>query len=1651
MGVVYKAYDSLMKREVALKTILDIQNRAAMDLFYKEWGILASIVHPNIVEIYDIGELEQDGKPRPYFVMPLLPGRTLDRLIKDSSHRLTVERSVEIICQTCRGLQVAHERGLVHRDLKPSNIFVMVDNSVKIIDFGIVHLVESLSATGLKGTLAYMAPEQVQMKPPSAASDIFALGVVAYETLTRRRPFLGNSETEVAHAILEFIPPPVSEINSAVSPAISQVIHKAMAKQPWHRFASAAEYSETLQKALHNEPIECFDPARVVPRIERSEKAFQQGELQFASDVLSELEAEGHLDPRITMLRRQIDQATRQKAIRQLLESARRCLLDQEYPLALRKIQDALQLDPADADALALKSRVEKERREKKADEWIQLARQHLENYAFSQARLALQNLLELKPTDTAALQLAAEVDRREQDYARLRQEKAQLHEAALSDWHKGQVSSAMVKLERLLNLEHRAPGIDPKTSASFQTLYDQVRSEHDAIRNAYETARTHLASDNVVQAVEICDQYLAKYPGHALFQALKYDAEERQRQKLSAFIAETDCKVENEPDLDRRYSILEEALKTYPGESHFERAIRLVRDKRELVNSIVGRARCHEERGQFNEAADQWKILQTIHSQYPGLDFEIERLMRRRDQQARQEAKSEWVQQIDRHLEAGDYSRAGEAARGALAEFPDDAELSELQKLAALGADRGAAASALLDQGRELCARDRFDEGIEILRKAHQLDERNSVVRAVLIDSLLRQARSVLDSNWKSAEGIVQQIFDLDPENAGAKSLRTLIADHQQDELVSWCTAQARRLQATGGLEGARAVVEQGLASYPNDPRLVQLQATLLRAAHESPQATARRRDLEGLKRLEQHLKSKPDLPPAQRQALADRVRSMAAQYPTDPDIQPLVASIQTVLAAEPGSPVPASPAGEPPPTMVAETLVSAAGALETDAPAAGPAVKPDAPPPVPSPPKPQPWEPAVRGARDFGREAEGAVRHAWSELVPLLRSVTRSRTAMLGAAGFLGVLLAIAAAYGIFRIAHRRIVPPSPLAVAVPVEIETVPPGARIEINGEARGNSPLELGLAPGTYQLKATMDGYQPGIVEVSARGARTPVSLTLQPLPSVLRLLTNLDTATILLDERPAGELQNGELTLNEVANGQHTVKLTAKSGEASFAFAVAPAAIPILTGPVATKDVAAVVVSTFRDAARVECNCGSAKVSMDGNPGTDAGPGELTWSGLAHGTHELALGEGSTAHKIFLETTAAPALNVFLQSDRNVGALVVTTGEDRATIFLNGKPMSVPTENGRLRISNLAPTTYSVRVSKAGFQEVPEQRVEVRKGEESRLDFQLQPTPHMATLIGEGALAGSQVFVDGQAVAEVQADGGFTAKLVSGGHVLELRKDGYTPKRLQKEFSAGEVVRLGAADVALQPVSGALRVAVATPGAVVSLRREGEPAAQARTIAEGLVLLPEGSYLVTATAPKYAEFSATVAVVAGATRTVDVQLKPLAAATQPAAGQAQPSAVRKWEDTAGWAADGKWLVRQGGNFAMFPVTPVAGRLTFTLNLRRGKRLRWVVNCLDDRNYALFEMDKKYFYRSQVANGKTTELAKLLHRGGEGGTYTLMVEVTAGSIAHSIRIDNAWSALDSWSEAGRNLSAGRFGFLIAGRDQFAMADFQYEAR
>ena len=501
MGLVYRAYDTVVRREVAVKTILDIPDPASLQLFYKECDVLASMSHPNIVEIFDIGEFEEDGKKKPYFVMPLLPGATLEYFMRHASHRLTVERTIDIMSQTCRGLQAAHERGLVHRDIKPSNIFVMEDDSVKIIDFGVAHMSDAHTTRAQKGTLLYMSPEQIELKALSPASDIFSLSVVCYEAMTGRNPFQRARADEVVDAILRQIPPLAAELNSSISQPVSRVLHKGMAKQSWHRFASARDFGDTLNKALRNEPIEFFDPERTRPRLQRATKALEEGDFQFAGEILGELEAEGHMDNSIGSLRRQLDGAVRRKTLSQLLEAARARFDEEEDPLALQKLQEALLIEPDNAAALALKSRIENRRSERQIDNWYRLARQHIDNHAYPYAREALQNVLQLRPNEARALQLLAEVDRQEQEYKKLRQEKEQLHSAAMFAWQKGDVSSALAKLGVVLELDRRAPdSINRESGANYQSFYNEVRSEHDAMNAAYAEARRNLAEHNFSQ-----------------------------------------------------------------------------------------------------------------------------------------------------------------------------------------------------------------------------------------------------------------------------------------------------------------------------------------------------------------------------------------------------------------------------------------------------------------------------------------------------------------------------------------------------------------------------------------------------------------------------------------------------------------------------------------------------------------------------------------------------------------------------------------------------------------------------------------------------------------------------------------------------------------------------------------------------------------------------------------------------------------------------------------------------------------------------------------------------------------------------------------------------------------------------------------------
>ncbi|MEK7407109.1 MAG: protein kinase [Acidobacteriota bacterium] len=1600
MGIVYRAYDVVVKRDVALKTIRDLPNRAALQMFQRECEVLAAMSHPNIIEIFDIGEFEEEGKSKPYFVMALLSGLTLDKLIRTSSQRLTVERTVEIMIQTCRGLQAAHERGLVHRDMKPSNIFVMDDDSVKIIDFGVAHMIDTRASMGAKGTLLYMSPEQLQLKPPSAASDLFSLGVVCWEAFTRRRPFERSTEAEIIEAILHQAPPPASTFNPAISQALSRVVHKAMAKEPWHRYSSAREFAETLQKALRNEPIEFFDPARIQPRIERAQRAYEQNDFQFASEILTELEAEGHLETAITMLRRQIDQAMRLRTINQLLDSARTRFDHEEYPLALQKIQEVLQLDPANATGLSLKSSIEYKLTTQKIEDWFRLARQHIDNHSWGHAREAAQNVLSIKPKDTHALQLLAEVDRLEQEYVRVRREKEQLFQAALEAWQDGEVSAAVSKLEAVFDLDQKAPDTtSPDRAAAYRNLYNQVRSEHDFIKNSYAEARQHLAERKFAEALAVCSECLAKHPGHALFQALKYDIAEQQRQELSARIAGVDRQVEAETDLDRRVAILESALSACPEESHFERALRPARDKRDLVNSIVAKARYHEERGQFTEALAQWEILGTIYSQYPGLSFETERVIKRREQQSRSQAKVRLIEQIDRCLQTGDYRGALDLLGQAEREFPNDPELASLGEVARQAASRTTEAQQLLSQGRELCAQQRFEEGLQALRRAAQLDERNPLIRAALVDVLVEQARVLLDSDWRTTEGLILEALELEPGHSAARSLRTLAQDRKRDELVAQAFSQARELRASGDLESALAQAEQCLAAYPGEPRLTQLRDILTRELQESRETRrrqARRADLEELRRLEREAAAIGDVAVV-RSSLA-RAQEVAQQYPGDPEMQSVVtdlerrlAMLSTVRKPEP----PPVPAAEVRPPLPLETLPQ---------PIPVPLVPAESPGPVSSPapaPKPPP------------------------------RPSSRLPLVLAAAGGLAAVALVVVGVLALRRTS------PGPHLVAV--QIQTSPSGASVLIDNQARGVSDLKLELPAGKHEVEARLEGYQPARTSFEvAPGLTAPVRLTLEPVAPSVRLITDLETGKVVLDDQPARELQEGELTVDALAVGKHTLKLVARDGEATISFDVTPAAAPSLTDPV-TKNLAALVVVNLGSRARLHASFGPAPVELDGQPVGQVGPGGLELGNLAPGTHELVVGADKQRRKMVIEAGPAPTLTAFLQSDREVGGLVVLTGDSDVRVFLNGREQRRPTSRGQLRIPSLAVREYSVRVAKEGFLEEAEQRVQIRKGEEAKLEFKLRPAPMLAALAINGGPAGAQVLLDQNPVGTVQPDGSFHhAGVAPGDHAIELRLDKFQPKRLQRAFAAGQTVQLLAGDLALDRILGRLQINVTPREAQLTLSRAGEAA---RPITGTSLDLPEGVYAVQARAPDHADGSATVQIVAGQTQTVKLDLTRLKKA--PVAPGAIPAGMEAWSGA--WKQEGGWFLHRGGNFVLYQKTPTLGRFVLTAMLREGRRLKWVLNYTDAKNYDLFEIDKRSFYHTLVRNGRKTERPRVAHNLGDWQYCNLSIEVSAGSIIHRAQRGQEWLTL---SQTMGDYGQGQFGFYLPGGDEVGLSNFTF---
>ncbi len=251
MGIVYRAYQPRLQRYVALKVLPAnlAMDPSFVERFNREAHLAASLDHPHIVPIYDFG----NDRGMYFIAMRLIEGTSLQTLIERRG-ALSPARTIAILSQIASALDFAHQRQIIHRDIKPSNILIDQSGNAILTDFGLAKAMAGArsSSSGVVGTVEYMSPEQIENKPLSAASDIYALGLVAYEMLTGRLPFQGDSLAVILHQQVYDAPPPLRRFRPELTPATDEVMRRVLAKAPEQRYPTAGQFVASLRVAMQD-------------------------------------------------------------------------------------------------------------------------------------------------------------------------------------------------------------------------------------------------------------------------------------------------------------------------------------------------------------------------------------------------------------------------------------------------------------------------------------------------------------------------------------------------------------------------------------------------------------------------------------------------------------------------------------------------------------------------------------------------------------------------------------------------------------------------------------------------------------------------------------------------------------------------------------------------------------------------------------------------------------------------------------------------------------------------------------------------------------------------------------------------------------------------------------------------------------------------------------------------------------------------------------------------------------------------------------------------------------------------------------------------------------------------------------------------------
>jgi len=686
MGVVYRGHDTL-GRQVAIKMVLaSIAGESELiQRFHREAQFTANLHHPNIVTVYDWG---QEGNS-PFIVMEYLDGRSLDRWRIDGPPPLVLLKKLNIIEQVCAGLNYAHERKIVHRDIKPANIFVLDDDSVKLVDFGVARLAEgedhAMTRTGqVLGSLYYMSPEQANGIKLDHRTDIFSTGVVLYQLLAGVLPFVGRDAASTMIRILTAAPQPLSEHLADCPQELEDVVRRALEKAPRDRYQTAEELA--------------FDLSLVQTQLRRqvgaeylasAEAAVERSDWAKAREILVELLKLDREHARGLDLLREVQQIirrqTRASEAASLKAHAEDAFAKRRFKAALDFAEEAVSLDNSDYDLVVLRDEIRDTlSRSEKARLAAERAESSLHAQRLEAAQDAVNEALSLDPYNTTARQLQATIAQALAEQFKRGQVQSLLGQAR-DELAERRYASALVLLRKVESIDEQA--FDLRLLLQQATQGQERERRERELNSLAGNIRKLISSVELDLAGASLSSALGRYPDEPVLLELDRQLSEVRRKEAIRLAVERTERCLLAGRWGDAQSAVKEALGLDPSNAQAQQLQSKIlqafaeQARRSQERSLLGQARQALALKRWAGALDLLTKAENLNAGTPDLQAMIQQAREGQERENRQRELNDLSGAVRELLSGKIFDRAAAQLTGALRRFPGEPQLLELER----------------------------------------------------------------------------------------------------------------------------------------------------------------------------------------------------------------------------------------------------------------------------------------------------------------------------------------------------------------------------------------------------------------------------------------------------------------------------------------------------------------------------------------------------------------------------------------------------------------------------------------------------------------------------------------------------------------------------------------------------------------------------------------------------------------------------------------------------------------------------------------------------------------------------------------------------------------------------------------------------------